>query len=234
MRFSYNPIEGELSAYVGREEFEFAADGKDYRVFKRKFNGEKLKKFIQEYAVFMKQVFESLMPSENMYDILALSTYKKDYVWKSLLHLEYSKENDSFFENMIGYALFEINKEIEKQNSDTSIEKVISKEDIAKLSLILNLLDFKSLPEPHSKKKKLSKEKQTEKSIKDIEVKLKKFEKTYGFNTEQMLKYYQTDKFPEKKIAEWLKVHEEHNYMLSSKDRQKVLDDFVKKWSGMI
>jgi|GEM_PF-6628669 len=235
MRFSYEPNEGAISAYVSQSEFELAASGNEFRVFKRHFTPDSLKKFIQEYALFMKQVFEALIPDENMYDIVALSKYKKDYVWKSLLNLEYSKEHESFLENMLGYAIFEIDKEIKKKSTKDSLEVKISAEDATKLSIILNLLDLTSLPEPfNDTKKKVSKEKLDERKLKEINNKIAKFEKKYGFNTEEMLKYYSDDKFLDDNMQVWMKLNEDKVYLLKSKDRQLLIKDFVKKWSEMM
>lgn len=234
MRFSYDPSEGAVSAYVTQDEFELAASEKEFRVFRRRFTPDSLKKFIQEYSFFMKNVFEALIPDEHMYDIVALSKYKKDYVWKSLINLEYSKEHESFLENMLGYAIFEMDKEIQNKSTE-SLESKISSDDAAKLSIILNLLDLTSLPEPfNDNKRKISKEKSESRKLKDINTKIMKLEKKYGFNTEEMLKYYSNDKFPEVTMQLWMKLTEERAYILKYQDRQLLIKDFVKKWSEMM
>ena len=234
MRFSYEPNEGTLSAYVKKSEFDLAVKDDEYRVFQRKFNPEKLKDFIQDYSGFMKRVFESLIPNEEMYDIVALSTYKKTYVWKSLLHLEYSVEHESFMENMLGYAMFMIEKEIKSLNQAKSLDTTICPEDAVRLSMILNLLDFKSLPEPFTKKKSGSKKRNEERQLKEINLKISKFEKKYGFSSEELIKFYSTDEFLEEPMKDWLELCRDRDYVLQSKSRQLLIEDFIKQWKSKI
>jgi len=231
MRFSYKPETGEVSIYVKQSEFDLAAKGDEYRVFTRHFDSESLEKFIESYSNFMKDVCNSLMPNEQIKDIVTMSTYKSGYTWRSLLDLDYSDESNSFLENTLAYGLHIVDQEGRKKNPDKTIADIISKKDASKLSLIMTLLNLPSLPEPYRKRRRSKSPKVIQKRVDMLKTKLKKFEDKFGFDSETMEKYYHDDKMPSEEMGEWINIYSELKFINSIKERETLADELLEVWS---
>jgi len=234
MRFSYQPQNGVVSIYVRREEFDLAARGDEYRVFSRSFNPNNLEQFIEGYTDFIKQVCNYLVPEEKIQDIVTMSTYKSGYTWRSLLNLDYSDESTSFLENMVAYGLHIIDQEGRSRNPAKTIADYISKKDASKLSLIMTLLNLPSLPEPFNKRKKLKSPKTLQKRIDMLNAKLKVFEERYKFDSNTMIKYYESDKMPTNDINEWISLFTEKKYHESIKNREIVANELLEEWEKKV
>lgn len=231
MRFSYEPTTGELSAYVKQSEFDLAANGEEYRVFKRTFDIDNLEEFLKGYANFIKEIFHYLTPDEQMQDVVSISTYKQGYTWRSIANMEYNDESFSFLENLMTYGLSIIDKECRQRTGGKTIAEMISKRDSAKLSLIMSLLNMPSLPEPYKKRKKLKNvSKILQKRLDLINTKLKTFEEKYGFSSEDMWKYYKDDELPEDNMITWIDLYQEKQFALSIDKKQKLAEDLVDLW----
>ena len=55
-------------------------------------------------------------------------------------------------------------------------------------------------------------------------------EKKYGFNSEELIKFYSNDEFLEDDMKNWLELCKERKHVLSSKDRELLINEFVQKW----
>jgi hypothetical protein len=233
MRFSYEPENSEVSIYIKKEEFDLAANEKEYKVFTRQFTPENLQDFIESYTDFIKNILINLMPSENIQDIITVSDYKSGYTWRSLLNMDFSDESTSFLENMVAYGLHIIDQEGRSKNSDKTIADYISQKDASKLSLIMTLLDLPSLPEPFKKRNKRKPSKKVLQNRLDaIDKKLKTFEQKFDFDSDTMFKFYEDDKMPEKDISAWLNLYNEKKFIISVKNREELAEKLLVLWSN--
>jgi len=232
MRFSYDPENNELSVYVKKNEFDLAANETEYKVFKRVFNRENLESFLKAYSNFIKDIFDYITPNEKIQDIVAISTYKQLYSWRSLsgTELTYGDESSSFLENMMIYGLSVMDRKC-IQNGGKNIMEEITPRDKSKLSLIMTLIDTLNLPTPYVEGKKSKNTlKSLQKKLNTMDAKLKVYEEKYKFSSEDAWKYYNDDKLPDEKMLDWLEIYEEKQYILSIDKKRQLAEELASKW----
>lgn len=225
MRFAYNKDNAVLSAYVKKENFSLAAGQDEYRVYEKRITQESFQEFIKNYSNFIKNVFSSISPDEEVQDIVSISSFKEGFTWRSLIDLYYGGEKFCFLENIFSYALHVIKENSKKDNI------TLSEEDAARLQLIMGLIYMPSLSQPFKKGKKykgveylLKKKKQA------IDKKIISFEKKYKFDSKTMYQYYKDDEIPEKYIKEWIELFEQQKEIENLLDKQKLINGFISEW----
>ena len=95
----------------------------------------------------------------------------------------------------------------------------------------MTLLNLPSLPEPFKKRKKIIKNPKTlQKRIDLLNAKIKFFEDQYKFDSNTMIKYYESDKIMDNTMGEWVNAFNEKNYYESTKNRESIANELVDEW----
>jgi hypothetical protein len=227
MRFNYDPHLEELSAYVHKEDFEFAAnkDTDEYRIFSRNFKKSSIINFIQEFTKFICHIFECLYPEEKIKDIIVISKFNKGFSWTSLLNLNFNDNTLGFFQNLMNYGMHTL-KEF---NKDKNFVEKLPKEEIAKLSLINHLVVTLNCQEPWQRKRK-NQENQIEVKIKNLKKSIKSYEVKFGFSSDEMLKYYADDEMPEEEMNNWKNAFFELKNYENMLKKQDTLNKIIEMW----
>jgi hypothetical protein len=219
--------------YVKKSEFEFAGsmDPKhqdEYRVFSRDFSKIAVQSFVEDFSNFTQEIFNSIYPEEKLRDIVALSTCNEGYTWTSLLKLEYQDEAQSFLNNLMSYALHVMQQQSKDKNN---FIKNLTKEEAAKLNLVIGLISHMNYQQPWKRKKnKIDTEIEVRNKMKSLSKKIKTLESKYQFTTEEMLKYYRDDVIPDKEISNWIKYNEELKGYQNFQNKQKILQQILEIW----
>lgn len=241
MRFDYSPQIGQLSVYASQDEFQLAASQDSYRVIVktlRNKNGdiepELIAKFIEEYSEFVKKILQSIYPEEKIKDIVVMSTMPKfGFLWTSLLDIKKCGNSFNFFEMMMNY-ITNIIKDSGSKNRTKELEEILEQKDLSKLE-ILNILS-KSIDGPSiwkNRKKQDNNKLKNITDIKNINIKIQDLEKKYQFSSEEMYKFYQEykgDESLEPGMLEWIDLFEERRFLLSIKEKHRLLDELLDKW----
>jgi hypothetical protein len=227
MRFNYNPNTEELSAYVNKNDFDFAAnkDSEEYRIFSRDFKKTSLINFIQEFSKFVCHIFSCIYPEEKIKDIIVVSKFGKGFSWTSLLNLNFNDNTLGFFENLINYGMHAL----KEHNKDKNFMEKMPKEEVAKLSLINHLVATLNCPEPWQRKRK-TQENQINIKIKDLKKSIKSYENKFGFSSEEMLKYYADDEMPEEEMIHWKNAFFELKNYENILKKQDSLEKIIQIW----
>lgn len=242
MRFDYSPQTGQFSVYASQDEFQLAASQDSYRVIVKNLknkNGdiepELIAKFIAEYSEFVKKILQSIYPEEKIKDIVVMSTMPKfGFLWTSLLDIKKCGNSFNFFETIMNY-ITNVMKDSGSKNGIKDLEEIIEEKDLNKLE-ILNILS-KSIDGPSiwkNRKKQDNDKLKNITNIKNINIKIEELEKKYQFSSEEMYKFYQNykgDESLESGMLEWIDLFEERKFLLSVKEKHRLLDELVDKWS---
>jgi hypothetical protein len=122
---------------------------------------------------------------------------------------------------------------LQKQSKNAkSFMNDLSPEDKAKLQLVIALLNYMNYDEPWKRKtkKKESRDGAILKKLKTVGRKISTFEKKYGFDTEQMLKYYRDDSLPDVDFAKWISLHDERKMLNGILSKKQVLSQILELW----
>lgn len=246
MRFHYSPETGEFAIFANEDEFDIKSaklnDDKEYKVISRQLklkNGEPdenaICKFIKLYSKFINDILKDLNPEHEIKDILILSIMPKlGYSWRSLSNITQGKASTNFLDLILTYGLWKIIEADNKENSQFTkqLMEILSERDFAKLTLAKILLNTITHPNVWKHKQKPDKTLAfAETRIKSLKVKLAKFEKKYGFASEDMEKYYKDDKYPEKEMTNWLEIYKEYEIYKLTVEKynlvEKLTDEFA-------
>lgn len=248
MRFAYTPETGQFAIYASPEEFQLASfhDGQggdqEFRVVLKNLkerDGQTADEgaiyhFINEYVAFVKKIFGDLYPNEKIKDIVVLSTMPKlGFTWTSLQDLDKFGSSNNFLEMVLSYALLTIQETDLDKKTQTGRELVelLSERDFAKLTLAKVILASVSHPTVWKTKQKPDKQKDDFiKRMNSLKTKIARFERKYGFSSEDMQKYYGDDQYPEKDMEAWLKLYQEYKLMETSLDKFDLVEKIVDQW----
>lgn len=248
MRFSYSPETGQFAIYATPEEFQLASfhdgqgGGQEFRVVLKDLKERDsqtpdegaIYHFINEYVAFVKNILGDLYPTERIKDILVLSTMPKlGFTWTSLLDLDKFGSSSNFMEMLLTYALTTIQETDLDKKTQTGRDLVdlLSERDFAKMTLAKLILTSVNHPTVWKQKQKADKQKEDFiKRMNALKVKIARFERKFGFSSNDMKKYYGDDQYPEKDMEAWLNLYNEYKLMEMSLDKFDVVEKIVDEW----
>jgi hypothetical protein len=248
MRYAYSPLTGEFAVYATAEEFQLASRPKvddepqEYRVILKNLKSkdgnndpEEITTFIDEFVDFIKTIFGELHPDEKIKDVIVMSTMARvGFMWTSLLGDNTYESSYNFFDMLLSYGLNVMMEAGQSKNSEKSkdITEMMSERDFSKLTLAKILLSTLELPQIWKVKKKPDKYKEKMAALADkLKVKITKFEAKYKFSSEDMLKYYGDDTYPEKDMQTWLDATKEVKLIESSLQKYDLVEELVDSWN---
>ena len=240
MRFHYSPQTGQLTVYATSDEFQLAAGEKEYRVVVKDLKNKDgtidenlIFHFIEEFSNFTKKIFQDIYPQEKIQDIVVMSTKPKfGFTWTSLLNYKKQGSSLNFISMIIDYLLNAIkDSSVKKSNKEAKeLDEIFSKKDLNKLEILNIMINSMTCPSIW----KMSRKKEDATRLNQLNIKITKIEKKYGYSSEEMYKYYseyKSDESLETPMQEWLKLYEERRDLLILEEKNKLINDFLEKWS---
>lgn len=240
MKFKYNKETGVFSVYVKQKEFDLAVSPDDkyksyYRVMSRDFTKTDLEVFVQEFSKFSVAMMNAITTSEDgdgdtIQDVVMLSTHPEGYSWTSLLKLHETDDAETFLDLLMTYAESTFHNQASQRGGKIFHEEM-AEIDLEKLDLIRALISSVQYNQPWKPVGKSKFVRGVPKTrLQTVKRRIAAFEKQFGFNTQEMLKYYLDDSIPDKKISDWIALTKELESLDAIQGYQNRVGEVMKVW----